>query len=77
MARDVLIEAIYVSPSVLEKEPENPYDEALYKLNDISEVDFTLNDLQFWMIKKANALLFCNTICLSLGEGLSHLSILK
>ena len=44
MAQDGLIEAIYVSPSVLEREPENPYDEALYKLNDISEVDFTPND---------------------------------
>ena len=44
MDKDGLIEAVYVSPSVLEKEPENKYDEALYKISGLSEIDFTPND---------------------------------
>ena len=44
LEKDGLIEAIYVSPSVLEKEPENQDDEALYRLTDLSEIDFTPND---------------------------------
>ena len=42
--KDGLLEAVYVSPSVLEKEPENKYDELLIKLSDISKIDFTPND---------------------------------
>ena len=44
LEKDGLIEAIYVSPSVLEKEPENKNDEALFKVSDLAEIDFTPND---------------------------------
>ena len=46
MDKDGLIEAIYVSPSVLEKEPENKNDEALYKIAGLSEIDLTTNDYE-------------------------------
>jgi hypothetical protein len=44
LKKDGLIDSVYVSPSVLEKEPENKNDEALYLLSDLSEIDFTPND---------------------------------
>ena len=44
MDKDGLIEAVYVSPSVLEKEPENKNDEALFKVAGLSEIDLTPND---------------------------------
>lgn len=44
LKKDGLIEAVYVSPSVLEKEPQNQNDEVLYQLSDLTEIDFTPND---------------------------------
>ena len=44
LKKDGLIEAVYVSPSVLEKEPQNKNDEGLYKISDLTEIDFTAND---------------------------------
>ena len=41
---DGLIEAVYVSPSLLDAQPENKWDELLVKLNDLSEIDLTPND---------------------------------
>ena len=41
LCQDGLLEAIYVSPSVLEKNPANPHDELLDKLTDISEIDYS------------------------------------
>ena len=44
LQKDGLIEAIYVSPSILGKEHEYQQDEFLYKLSGLSEIDFTPND---------------------------------
>ena len=44
MDEDGLIEAIYVSPSVLEKEPDDKNDEALFKISGLCEIDLTPND---------------------------------
>ncbi|MBR2136579.1 MAG: hypothetical protein IJ852_01290 [Alphaproteobacteria bacterium] len=41
LCQDGLLEAIYVSPSILEKNPANPHDELLDKLTDISEIDYS------------------------------------
>ena len=52
LQNDGLIEAVYVSPSVLEKEPKNKNDEELIKLSNLSEIDFTPNDYSILDDKK-------------------------
>ena len=44
LEKDGLLEAIYVSPSRLEKRPQNDNDELLLKIAGPSEIDFTPND---------------------------------
>ncbi len=69
LKKDGLLEAVYVSPSVLEKEPENKNDELLSQLSDLSEIDFSSNDYDVLDDEKGWRFAFIRYYLLVIKEG--------
>lgn len=69
LKKDGLLEAVYVSPSVLEKAPENKNDELLCKLSDLSEIDFSPNDYDVLDDEKGWRFAFIRYYFLVIKEG--------
>lgn len=70
LAKDGLIQAIYVSPSVLEKAPANIHDEGLYPLSDITQIDLTPNDYSVLNDAKGRRFAFLRYYLFIMKDGL-------
>ena len=68
--KDGLLEAVYVSPSILGKENEYPDDEPLYKLSGIDEIDFTPNDYSILDDEKGRRFAFLRYYLLVIKGGI-------
>lgn len=70
LSKDGLVEAIYVSPSVQEKEPENKNDELLLKISDLSKVDLTPNDYNILDDEKGRRFAFIRYYLFVIKDGI-------
>ena len=77
LEKDGLIDAVYVSPSVLEKEPLNKNDEGLYKISGIKEIDFTPNDYNILDDEKGWRFAFMRYYLLVMKNGIIEPKYLK